>query len=535
MENCYIMTFKVDLPPEASFFHRSENNVFNSEYGPKIFDMPAFDCIWPSANVVVLGDTASSQYQLFGAVTAFRSSSYFLVHRNQGRFSTVSAYQPEIKRDEKPEEIIELKGSDWRELMIEYADIAAKKMGVGKFYTSENETGYCSWYYYYFSPTEKQFLDSVITIAKYKDTYPAKYVQIDDGYQSAYGDWLSQKDSWPTPLKDTVKKINDMGFKAGIWTMPFLADTSSKLFKDHPGWFVKDNKNNPWYIRGWAYPPHHNWACLDFSQKEVQAHIRNVYKTLYDWGFRYFKLDGGGFSAPIGLRYEENATGVSCLRAGLKILKEAVKDSVVLGCAMPYLPSIGLVDNTRVSTDTGEAWRMWAIPTETSKNVDESQPCSPSMPGLENALKGTMTNWWMFDRWFRCDPDVIMARDENTRLTFGQARMSALSGIVTGVSITSDRLDKMSADRIELLQKSAKLRMNQAMPIDWKDRHWPHVYKGTMNGKFALAIFNFSDFNQSWQLEDFGFKNSAEELLHPMGKIEKQIKLEPKDAALLVE
>ena len=41
---------------------------------------------------------------------------------------------------------------------------------------------------------------------------------------------------------------------------------------------------------------------------------------------------------------------------------------------------------------------------------------------------------------------MVIARDENTRLTAGEARMSALAGILTGFVFTSDHLGKM-ADR----------------------------------------------------------------------------------------
>lgn len=67
MEDSYLKTFELDLPAEASFFHRSENNLFPAEYGPRIFTHPAFECVWPSADVVIVGDVATNQYRLFGA------------------------------------------------------------------------------------------------------------------------------------------------------------------------------------------------------------------------------------------------------------------------------------------------------------------------------------------------------------------------------------------------------------------------------------------------------------------------------------
>lgn len=530
----FIRTYQTDLPVEASFCHKNENNFFISEYGPRIVTHPAFEGYWTSQDVVIIGDEKSSQYHLIGAVTAFKSFTYFFVHRHQGRFAEITAYQPEIPKDGEPEEIIELKGSDWTQLLIRYAEIAAQKMGFKRLDTSQNATGYCSWYYYYFSPTEKQFLESIAAMAKYRDVYPARYAQIDDGYETAYGDWLSQNANWPTPLKETVKKVNDLGFQAGIWTMPFLADTESEVFKRHPDWFVKDYKGRPWYIRGWGQEPHHCWACLDLSRSDVQNHIRQIYETLYDWGFRYFKFDGGGFSAPSGIRNDPDATGVSCLRKGLEIIRQAVKESIILGCAIPYLPSIGLVDHSRVSSDTGEAWEMWGLPGSLPEEYDPSIMNPPGMPGLNHALQGTLSNWWMFDRWFRADPDVIMARDENTHLTVGEARMSVLSGILTGVALTSDRLDKMSPERINLLGKAATLRMRDIKPLEHKDKLWLNVFGGTMDGVYSVAIFNYSNMARRWDLRKLGFQRGrAEELLHPLGPMSGSIEVPSHDAVLL--
>ena len=60
-------------------------------------------------------------------------------------------------------------------------------------------------------------------------------------------------------------------------------------------------------------------------------------------------------------------------------------------------------------------------------------------------------NWWMFDRWFRADPDTVMARQDNALYTLGEARISTLAAILTGVSITSDHLGTIAPERYRLL------------------------------------------------------------------------------------
>ena len=52
-----------------------------------------------------------------------------------------------------------------------------------------------------------------------------------------------------------------------------------------------------------------------------------------------------------------------------------------------------------------------------------------------------------------------MARDENTELTIAEARISALTTIITGVAFTSDRLDRIDKERLRLLSLAAKLQI----------------------------------------------------------------------------
>ncbi len=535
LETCFIKTFPLDLPASAEFVYKNYNTCVQADDSPCIWKSEAFETVWISQDTVIVGDLASKQYILFGAITAFRSFTYFIVHKHQGRFVSVTAYQPEISKDGTPEEIIVLKGRNWRQLLIDYARMAAERMGAKIADTSKNCTGYCSWYYYYHQITERQFMESIDAIVARKDVFPVQFAQIDDGYQIYHGDWLDQNENWPTPLVDTVKKMNALGMQAGIWTMPFLASKSSKVFQKHPDWFVCDRSGKPWYIQGWSPAPNNEWVCLDVSRLDVQKHLYNIYETFYNWGFRYFKFDGGGFSAPAGIRCQPQATGISCLRDGLKLIRKAVKDSVILGCGMPFLASVGLVDHNRVSSDTGKTWLAWGLPTVVGQEIDKSQPCSPVAPSLKNAVYGTLCRWWQYDRWFRADPDVVMARDENTELTIAEARISTLTAIITGVAFTSDRLDRIGKDRLRLLSLAAKLRIRDIKPIDWENRVYSYLFEGRIENHKAIAVFNYSEYSMKLKLSELNMPAGSQELLHPLEKVGKFIEIAPHDAVLLVE
>ena len=531
----FVSTFEIDLPPGANFFHRGRGMAWLTEYGPEIVQNPPFRNDRISEDWVIVGDVAGSRYVLVGAVTARRSLTQLIVHRENSRITRISAYHPEIGREDEPEELVRLEGSDWRDLLEQYAGLAMERAGAEPPQVVENSTGYCSWYYNYHQVSEADFMEAVQAMAGQREVFPARFAQIDDGYQSVHGDWLERNALWPTPLADTARRIKDLGFAAGIWTMPLLAATSSRLFAEHPDWFVRDRHGKPMTLVGWSPEPDHLWATLDFSRPEVCAHIAHVFRTLREWGFTYFKLDGW-FTATNGVRSRPGATATEDVRTCLRIIREAVgPESVVLGCGTPFLPSLGLIDHTRVSSDTGKTWRAWGLPTEAGPRVDTSQPCDPMMPCLESALHGSLGLWWQYDRWFRADPDCVILRDELTSLTAGEARMSALSGIVTGVVFTSDRLDRMSAERRDLLARTARLRLRGARPLDWKNNAWPRVFGGEVDGRPAAAVFNYSESAWEWTAEELGLRGALEELLHPQGNIGDKLHLGPHDAALVVE
>ena len=526
----YYNSYKIDLPATADYFQWDPQ--FTPHYfGPQSRHVTGFDAYLTSRDWCIVGDTVTDDYILLGAVTVFRSFTYFTLVKEQGRFREVIITQPETTEHDKPEEVIILRGNDWRDLLQQYAASVAKRMSACVPDTTQNSVGYCSWYYNYDSVTEDQFLQNMEAIRLNGDVFSAKYMQIDDGYKACHGDWLIAHPNWPTSLKETVKKINDAGFEAGIWTMPLIAATSSKLYSDHPDWFVKDDENKALVIEGWSPAPDNVWACLDTSIPAVEDHLIHIYQTFYTYGFRYFKLDGIGFSAPRGRRHDPQATGVSAFRHGLEIIREAVGDSIILGCGA-IMPCIGLVDHCRISTDTAIRWQCWGLPTE-EVTADTAEPANPCLPGLENALKVSLSHWWTYDSYFRADPDVVIARQENAFITEGEARMSALVAAMTGVAFTSDRLDFVDDYRKSLLKFAAENRIRNSRPLDWKKKAWPHVYEGTFNDKRAIAIFNFSESVRKWKLSDLGLSNAVE-MLHPLGNVSGIIEIGPHDGVLLV-
>ena len=526
---CYRAALPLNFPPEANFIYRSTNNMTPVLPGSSVHSADSFDADLPSHDVVVVGDAGTSDYLLVGALTAHRSQTYFTVRRRSGRLHSIAVAQPSVKPGEKPEELLVKSGSDWRELLKFYAEESARRMGVKPVSAETNLAGYCSWYYYYADVTERDFLDNLEALAARSDSpYSSGIAQIDDGYQTFQGDWLDQDASWPTPLAEIARNAASKGLTPGIWLMPMLASTASRTFREHPEYFVCNEKGEPLVFAGWSPAPDNHWACLDATQHAVRDHLTHVFKTFRSWGFRYFKLDGLGYGLPEGRRQDAGATAVSAFRLALKTIREAVPDAFILGCCPPFMACLGYVDACRVSCDTS---RYWFSQDPRPLNCDNS----PGLPGIRNAWHGTIMNWWMFDRWFRADPDTVMARQDNAFYTLGEARISTLAAILTGVSITSDHLGTIAPERYRLLELAASLRLRDAAPARWEPFRWPQVFTGTVDGRKAAAFVNDTGQEMTFELSEGMLNASAEEVLIGLGRISGPLTLPPRDAALLIE
>ena len=517
----YQRQLTLDMPATASFIYNHAGTMNQRCNNDSLYtNFSAYNSEVVADDVIVVGDVATSKFVLVGALTAFRSLTHLSVVFRGRKMREIKIWQPEIKEGEKPEEIAVLEGDDWRDLLLRYGKMVADKMhAIKPAADAKNITGYCTWYYYYKDVTEKDFLENVDALAaKQSSPFKARYVQIDDGYQAFQGDWNDQHASWPTPLVDIAKKITDAGMEAGIWTMPFHASTASRVFREHPDWFVKGPDGQPLVAKGWSAPPDHLWATLDTTQDAVLEHLGNIFRTFRKWGYTYFKMDGLGFALVDGTRADPTATAVSAFRKGLQAIRDAVPDSFLLACSQHFLPCVGIVDGARFSEDT-----------------------HASTGPIFRAANQTFNRFWMFDQFYWADPDCLIARTDRGTQTLGETHISVLTGMLTGFALTSDNLNVIPADRLDLLGRATQIRMRNVRPGE-KDLHWeswPTSYIGTVDGKPAAALINFTNAPKTWtlsQIEGFTAGAPCEEVLQPLGAVAgDEITLQPHDAVLLVQ
>ena len=291
-------------------------------------------------------------------------------------------------------------------------------------------TGWCSWYCFGPRVTAKQVLDNLDFIAK--QTPGLRYVQIDDGYQPAMGDWLETGTAFGGDVQGVLKQIRERGFEPALWVAPFVAEEKSHVFQQYPDWFVKDADGKPLRsdrvtFGGWRRGP---WYVLDGTHPAVQQHFEKFFRTMQrDWGCTYFKLDANFWGAIHGGRfYDPRATRIEAYRRGMQAILRGVENSFVLGCNHPIWPSLGLIHGSRSSNDIKRTWER-----------------------IETTARQNLSRNWQNGRLWWNDSDAIVLTGDlpDNEFQFHATAIYASGGML----LSGDDLTKISAEKLSMLRK----------------------------------------------------------------------------------
>ena len=341
-----------------------------------------------------------------------------------------------------------IEGTDRNEVLEEFAGYINANHPKRGF--REVPDGWCSWYCYGPVITEGAINKN---LKHAKQFFPElKYIQIDDGYQPHMGDWLEQTKKFKHQMKDICLNIRNEGFEPAMWVAPFIASEKSRVFKNNPDWFIKDENGTPLCaekvtFRGWRDAP---WFFLDPTHPEAIAYIKNVFKIMkHEWKVDYFKLDANCWGAlPFGVRFNKAVTSVEAYRIGMEALWEVCgEDTYLLGCNAPLWPSLGVVNGMRVTNDI-------------DRNIDSIKALS---------MQCFYRNWMHGKLWIN-DPDCLVQvgmktgiiasfstkvkkvekRNENEAMYRYAAVFIRASG---GMILSGDRLYSLSKYDIGILMK----------------------------------------------------------------------------------
>jgi len=359
---------------------------------------------------------------------------------------------------------------------------------------------YCTWYHGGAS-SQDRIAQNTEFAEKHLKPFGLNVMQIDDKWQAILPKgfkhegkiqttgpikvFVDTKGNYPKGMAHTAKKIASHGMTAGIWFMPFAGNFRNPYFDKEI--FAKNPDGTPYHDSRWS------GTCLDLSSPKAQDFLQQRVKRIYDWGYRYFKIDGMHTGMPskniyvhtayrdqeFGLLHDPQATPISAYRTGLTILRDTAPDVFVLGCnvsqnMMCMGPAFGLIDGMRVGPDNGGAGGgSWGAVTK-------------------GAWHGTNLYFLNGRIWYN-DPDPVYVRPSNP---VPCARWMCSWLAVSGAMHTSSmQYADLPDERLDLLKRCLSGHDLPARPVDLFETDKPRIWLVQDSRLSLLGLFNWSHKN----------------------------------------
>ena len=396
---------------------------------------------------------------------------------------------------------------DHADPLAAYMDAVAAENGVGQ--VGSAPVGWCSWYKYMKAVGRADVEKNLACAAGLREQVPLRIFQLDDGYQAPEAELLETNDRFPGGLKPLAEKITGEGYVPGLWLAPFITAPKSALARHHPEWILRGPRGRPANAGS-------TWAVLsrglDVTHPDVVEHTRRLIRTaVHEDGFRYLKLDFLYAGVLEGRRHDPTRTRAQALDAILRLIREeAGPDVTLLGCGCPMGSGIGVFDAMRIGTDVAPSWHPRYFGTELLLRPE------PTFPSVRNVLRNVLARMPMHKRWWVNDPDCVLVRQEDTRLT--PAEVQSLATVISlsgGSLIVSDDLAALSSERIEWLGRLLPTLDGRARVPDALECGEPSEIVLPQSGAAGewtlLARLNWDDQPrvQALDLEHFGLPASA--------------------------
>lgn len=382
---------------------------------------------------------------------------------------------------------------------------------------------YCTWYHRKLTgsgaSTEEMLLENARFARKELAPFGLNTFQIDDHWQNEIlcdkiteeagkkrersgplKTFWESNSNFPKGMDYITKELDKNGFTSGIWFIPFAGDM-------HNACFPKDI----FATHRWSGMPYETkkWSgtCIDATSPAGEDFLRKRFKRIYDWGYRYLKIDGLHTGAPSeniyinrayrggelygkACIYDPNKTFTECFRRGLSILREEAPDAFLLGCSTTqnmssFAAAFGLVDGMRVGPDNDKAslgdWEC----------VTRGADYAGNLYFLNNRV------------WYN-DPDPYYVRETNP---LHKARwMVSWQSIAGAMSTTSMQYEKLSAERLDLIKRGLPTHTLNARPIDILESEKPRIWMVGNERMKVIGLFNW-------------FEKEESKIDYPMGRM----------------
>jgi alpha-galactosidase len=358
------------------------------------------------------------------------------------------------------------------------------------FDTSHMPTGWCSWYHFFQDVTADDIRTNLGASESLKFKLPLDMIQIDDGYESKVGDWLTFDSSFPEGVAPLAAEIRKKGFTPGLWIAPFIVHPKSQLYKNHPDWLLRGRFNRP-VNAGFIWNTF--TTALDLTHPDALAYVHDVIHTAaHEWGFPFLKLDFLYAAAIRGNRRDTTRTRAQTLRESLNLIRKTAGDeTILLGCGCPLGSAIGLVNTMRINPDVDPSWKP------NLQGFEMFFHAEPGLPSTRNAIHNALTRAPIHNRWWINDPDCLLL-DPEISLTIDEIQSLATVIFLTGGSLLlSDHLPDLPPERLKIAEALLPMIGKSAHVLDWFDSKTPTRVQLDLEGPIGrwhlLTLFNWED------------------------------------------
>ena len=388
-----------------------------------------------------------------------------------------------------------------------YLDAVAVENGVQA--DGATPVGWCSWYKYMKAVSQREIEANLSWAADQRKTIPLSVFQLDDGYQALEAEFLETNARFPDGLGILARRVSSQGFLPGLWLAPFITAPRSAFARRHPSWILRGRGGLP-ANAGSTWNPLSRG--LDVTHPEVEDWARRLIRTaVHEHGFRYLKLDFLYAGVLEGRRHDPTRTRAQALDAMLRLIRqEAGPQVTLLGCGCPMGSGLGVFDAMRIGTDVAPTWHPAYFGTQFFFRPE------PTFPAVRNALRNILARMPLHRRWWINDPDCLLVRQEDTRLTPAEvqtlATVLALSG---GSMIVSDDLPALTNERVEWLARLLPPLQGRARVLDALDTDRPSEVvleqEGAAGRWWLCAALNWDEAPRSipMDLRRFGLPQAA--------------------------
>ena len=368
---------------------------------------------------------------------------------------------------EKNEELLEVSIPINTAMLTVYSDYYTKHLGLPVYKPMEDThfknppVMWNSWTNYYYMVTEEEVIKNVDWIVENFNDYGLEYVVIDDGPERGKDGehyWISNwnEETFPLGGKGLATYIRSKGLKPGLWLVP---NTYAGALADHPEWYLRDTDGKHIMV--------YNTPSLDYSNPDVLDFLTEMFSTLKDWGFEYYKFDAEFALTEYipyvdrGRLYDKDISQIEAYRNRLEVIRKSVgKETFLEGCpGGTPLQGIGYFNSYFNGDDIYNSWLgMYPFFLSINANLFINHIACYLMPGEGICVSPKMD---MEQARSVYNPEFIrVASTRETDISSVGTTMNEARTIVTFASLSgtpysfADRLPDLPTERINLLKKS---------------------------------------------------------------------------------